>query len=72
MCDPRLDRMGDGGIHIFARTFQPRLLVTIHAFGRYDFNAVVEKRLRAEGFKNGFWCVRGRGEAFALPQCRYS
>lgn len=66
VCDPRLDGMGDGGIHIFARTFQPRLLVPIHSFGNYTFNAKAERRLRAEGFANTFWCVKRRGESFSF------
>ena len=66
VCDPRLDGMGDGGIHIFARTCQPKLLVPIHAFGNYAFNALAEKRLRAGGFANAFWCVKHRGESLAI------
>lgn len=66
VCDPRLDGMGDGGIHIFAREFNPALLVPIHSFGRYAFNASVEKRLRADGFTNAFWCLAERGEQYTL------
>jgi len=66
VCDPRLDGMGDGGIHIFARKFQPKLLVPIHSFGEYGFNALVEKRLRESGFENAYWCVRGRGDLFSI------
>jgi L-ascorbate metabolism protein UlaG (beta-lactamase superfamily) len=68
VCDPRLDGLGDGGIHIFARKFQPKLLVPIHSFGKYGFNATAEKRLRDSGFTNAFWCVKGRGEMFPIPQ----
>jgi L-ascorbate metabolism protein UlaG (beta-lactamase superfamily) len=67
VCDPRLDGLGDGGIHIFARNFQPKLLVPIHSFGQYEFNAVAEKRLRESGFANTYWCVGKRGEMFLLP-----
>ncbi len=63
VCDPRLDGKGDGGIHVFARHFNPRLLVPIHAFGRYEFNRTAEKRLREKGFDNRFWCVAGRGHS---------
>jgi L-ascorbate metabolism protein UlaG (beta-lactamase superfamily) len=66
VCDPRLDGMGDGGIHIFARTFQPRLLVPMHAFGNYEFNGVVERRLREEGFVNRFWCIKQPGETIPV------
>lgn len=66
VCDPRLAGMGDGGIHIFARNFQPQLLVPIHSFGDYAFNAQAEKRLRESGFKNTFWCVGHRGERFSI------
>jgi L-ascorbate metabolism protein UlaG (beta-lactamase superfamily) len=62
VCDPRLDGMGDGGIHIFAREFKPKLLVPIHSFGKYEFNTVAELRLRQDGFINDFWCVHRRGE----------
>ena len=68
VCDPRLNDMGDGGIHIFARNFQPRLLVPIHAFGNYAFNVQVENRLRERGYPNAYWCVGHRGEAFTIPQ----
>jgi L-ascorbate metabolism protein UlaG (beta-lactamase superfamily) len=68
VCDPRLDGMGDGGICVFARQFQPRLLVPIHSFGRYEFNAVVEKRLRDSGFANAYWCVSKRGEMYSIPR----
>lgn len=68
VCSPRLSGMGDGGIHIFARRFLPRLLVPIHSFGDYAFNARVEKRLRKIGFAKGFWCVSHRGEQFSIPQ----
>jgi L-ascorbate metabolism protein UlaG (beta-lactamase superfamily) len=64
VCDPRLDGMGDGGIHIFAREFQPKLLVPIHSFGKYAFNAVVAKRLQQGGFTHAFWCVGKRGEMY--------
>lgn len=66
VCDPRLDGMGDGGVHIFARTFQPRLLVPIHAFGQYEFNAIAETRLRDAGFTNTFWCVKQKGDVFSI------
>jgi L-ascorbate metabolism protein UlaG (beta-lactamase superfamily) len=66
VCDPRLDGMGDGGIHIFAHKFQPKLLVPIHSFGEYGFNALVEKRLRESGFENTYWCVGGRGDSFSI------
>jgi len=66
VCDPRLDGMGDGGIHIFARKFQPKLLVPIHSFGQYEFNARVENRLRKSGFENTYWCVSGRGDSFSI------
>lgn len=67
VCDPRLDGIGDGGIHIFARKFQPKLLVPIHSFGNYTFNATVEKRLRKNGYENAFWCVSRRGESYSIP-----
>ncbi len=66
VCDPRLDGVGDGGIHIFARKFQPKLLVPIHSFGKYGFNATAEKRLRDSGFINAYWCVGRRGEMFSI------
>ena len=66
VCDPRLDAMGDGGIHVFARNFSPKLLVPIHSFGKYAFNAVVEKRLRESGFTNAFWCVSRRGDMYSI------
>lgn len=66
VCDPRLDGKGDGGIHIFARAFQPKLLVPIHSFGNYTFNAKVEQRLRANGYVQRFWCVRRPGDVFSL------
>jgi L-ascorbate metabolism protein UlaG (beta-lactamase superfamily) len=70
VCDPRLDGMGDGGIHIFARDFKPTLLVPIHSFGEYGFNAVAEQRLRQQGFTNEFWCVRRRGEMARIGRVR--
>jgi L-ascorbate metabolism protein UlaG (beta-lactamase superfamily) len=68
VCDPRLDGKGDGGLYIFARTFQPGLLVPIHAFGQYAFNTVAEKRLRDAGFANRFWCVSRNGEMLSIPK----
>jgi L-ascorbate metabolism protein UlaG (beta-lactamase superfamily) len=67
VCDPRLDGMGDGGVHIFARLFQPKLLVPIHSFGKYAFNAMAQKRLYAQGFTKTFWSVARRGEQYSLP-----
>ena len=66
VCDPRLDGMGDGGIHVFAREFRPALLVPIHSFGQYGFNGKVEQRLRKGGFENAFWCVGRRGDLYPL------
>jgi L-ascorbate metabolism protein UlaG (beta-lactamase superfamily) len=66
VCDPRLEGMGDGGIHIFARAFQPKLLVPIHSFGNYAFNVRVEKRLRTDGFAHRFWCVSRPGDVLVL------
>jgi L-ascorbate metabolism protein UlaG (beta-lactamase superfamily) len=68
VCDPRLDNVGDGGIHIFARIFQPGLLVPIHSFGQYEFNAKAEKRLRGAGFSNAYWCVGRPGQIVSLSQ----
>jgi L-ascorbate metabolism protein UlaG (beta-lactamase superfamily) len=66
VCDPRLETMGAGGVYIFANHFQPKLLVPLHSFGEYAFNARAEKRLRSLGYQNDFWCIRGRGERYAL------
>jgi len=66
VCDPRLDGMEDGGVHIFARYFNPRLLVPIHAFGKYEFNKTAETRLRKKGFDQPFWCINSRGAHFHL------
>jgi L-ascorbate metabolism protein UlaG (beta-lactamase superfamily) len=67
VCDPRLEGMGDGGIHVFARIFQPRLLVPMHAFGDYDFNTRAARRLRESGFAHDFWCICRVGVTYALP-----
>jgi L-ascorbate metabolism protein UlaG (beta-lactamase superfamily) len=64
VCDPRLEYLGAGGIYIFATHFQPRLLVPLHSFGKYDFNPRAQKRLRQAGFENDFWCIGGRGERY--------
>jgi L-ascorbate metabolism protein UlaG (beta-lactamase superfamily) len=66
VCDPRLDGMKDGGVHIFAAYFKPKLLVPIHAFGRYEFNQTAQERLRKKGFKGKFWPVKGRGDRYHL------
>ena len=66
VCDPRLDGMGDGGIHIFAHTFQPGLLVPIHSFGNYAFNQTVADRLRQRGYDKPFWCVSRKGDVCPL------
>lgn len=66
VCDPRLAGLGDGGIHIFARHFKPRLLVPIHAFGDYGFNKTAQAALHQAGFNGRFWCVTGKGDKYPL------
>jgi hypothetical protein len=56
--DPYAVGVGDGGIGIFALTFQPKLLVPIHLRGKYDYLGCIEKQLTRQGFKNEFWVVK--------------
>jgi L-ascorbate metabolism protein UlaG (beta-lactamase superfamily) len=56
--DPLAIGVGDGGIGIFALTFQPKLLVPIHLRGQYEYLKCIEKQLTRRGFKNEFWVVK--------------
>ena len=58
VCDPAAIGVGDGGIGIFALTFQPKLLVPIHLRGQYEYLKYIEKQLKHRGFKNLFWVVK--------------
>jgi L-ascorbate metabolism protein UlaG (beta-lactamase superfamily) len=66
VCDPRLERKGAGGIYIFAREFNPDLLIPVHSFGDYAFNRRVEQRLRKQGFDKRFWRVERAGESIRI------
>ena len=57
VCDPLLASKGagNGGISIFATTFQPRLLIPLHLRGDYEFLTAVGKQVKKEGFKHRFW-----------------
>jgi len=56
--DPYATGVGDGGIRIFALTFQPKLLVPIHLRGEYEHLTFIDKQLKRRGFKNRFWAVK--------------
>lgn len=58
VCDPKAKGVGDGGVGIFAVTFQPKLLVPIHLRGEYEFLTNIELQLKNSGFKNRFWVIR--------------
>jgi hypothetical protein len=58
VCDPKAAGVGDGGVGIFAVTFQPKLLVPIHLRGEYEFLKNIGLQLKARGFKNRFWVIR--------------
>ena len=60
VCDPKANGVGDGGVGIFAVTFQPKLLVPIHLRGEYEFLKSVELKLKERGFKNKFWAIPQR------------
>ena len=66
VCDPRLAQMGAGGIYIFARQFNPHLLIPIHSFGDYAFNRKVAQRLMNQGFGEKFWCIGRVGDHYAF------
>lgn len=57
VCDPLLESKGsgDGGITVFATTFQPRLLIPIHLRGDYEFPITIQRRIKKQGFKHHFW-----------------
>jgi len=58
VCDPKAAGVGDGGVGIFAVTFQPKLLVPIHLRGEYEFLKNIDLQLKDRGFKNRFWVIR--------------
>lgn len=62
VCDPKADGVGDGGVGIFAITFQPKLLVPIHLRGEYEFLKKIELQLKDRGFKNRFWVIKSIGD----------
>ena len=64
VCDERLRGLGDGGIYIFAKTLNPKLLIPIHSFGKYEINMIAEKTLKEIGFTNKFWCIKKRGDTY--------
>ncbi len=68
VCDERLFEMGRGygGTEIFARTFQPTLLVPIHLHGRYEFLEQRKQQLKECGFYNHFWVVKKQGDSMSF------
>lgn len=66
VCDPRLADVGAGGVFLFAKHLNPKLLIPIHSFGDYAFNKKAQQELDAQGFSNAFWCVNGPGDRFSM------
>ena len=67
VCDPRLDGKGWGGTVAFATTFQPKLLVPMHAKGKYEANETMKGKLGEAGYKGRFWQLSGRGATITYP-----